>query len=62
MPIFSVDEYREMLGQEPVGDDRRFNSLNNMDANKVTDYQMAKVQQKLNGAKNKPKGESEEDE
>lgn len=62
LPIFSVDEYREMLGQEPVGDDRRFNSLNNMDANKVTDYQMAKVQQKLNGAKNKPKGESEEDE
>ncbi len=53
LPIFTVDEMRSMLGQEPVGDNRRFNSLNNMDAAMVTDYQMKKVDQKVNGTKSK---------
>lgn len=43
LPIFSIDEMREMFGQAPVGDNRRFNSLNNMDADRVTEYQMGKV-------------------
>ena len=53
LPIFSVDEYRELFGQEPVGDDRRFNSLNNMDADRVTEYQMQKVNQKIKGNQSK---------
>ena len=55
--ILSINQQLELLGYPPIkGGDKRFMSLNYVDVEKISDYQMGKV-----GEENKPTAKNEEE-